>query len=156
MHINNTAHRGPRQSTGFTAIEMMIVVTLIGIAAATIMPRISRIVAESRIRTLQQSVGSDLEQAFALAVREHKPVVVSYSPSTQMLSVTDRASGTILKSRYLGQVGDASSTATTVTPATGMTIFPAGLSSSPLTVTVSNGTYTRTVLVTRVGQVRKS
>lgn len=148
---------GPRPwRDGFTAIEMIIVVVIIGLMATVSMPRISRLVAETRIRKLQEIVASDIEVAFASAQREHKPITVTYSTSTQVMSITDRVSGTVLKTRYLGQNTSMSTTAVTFSPSGGITIFPMGLATGTLTVTVSNGAYTRTITATRAGQVTKS
>ncbi|MHB8838357.1 MAG: pilus assembly FimT family protein [Gemmatimonadaceae bacterium] len=141
---------------GFTAIEMLIVMVMIGIIAASVMPRISRIVAEERIRRLQAAVATDFELAFALANRERKPVTVTYNTSAKTLNITDRATSTVLKSRYLGQGQSFSTTAVTFSPTAGITIFPAGLATAAVTVTVSNGTFTRTISVTRAGLVTKS
>ena len=141
--------------SGFSAIELIIVVVIIGLMAAAAMPRISRVVAEQRIRELQQVVAMDLEVAFALAQREHKPVSITFNTSTMVMSVTDRA-GTVLKTRYLGREKELSTTGVTFTPTAGITIFPIGLASAALTITVTNGTYTRTVAATRAGQVTKS
>ena len=141
---------------GFTAIEMLIVVAVIGIMAAAVMPRISRIVAEERVRKLQGAVAVDLELAFALANRERKPVTVTYNASTRTLNITDRASGTVLKSRYLGQSQTFSTTGVAFTPSGGITIFPAGLATAACTVTVANGGFRRRVAVTRAGLVTKS
>ena len=152
-------HPIPHRRTGrggFTAIELIIVAVIIGLMAAASMPRISRIVGEERIRKLQSSVAADVELAFALAQREHKPVTVTYSTSTKVMSVTDRVSGTVLKTRYLGQSAELSTTAVTFSPSAGITIFPMGLATAALTVTVTNGTFTRTVRATRAGQVSKS
>jgi prepilin-type N-terminal cleavage/methylation domain-containing protein len=141
---------------GFTAIEMLIVMVIIGVMAAAVMPRISRVVAEERIRKLQGAVATDLELAFALASREHKPITITYSTSTKVLSVNDRATGTALKTRYLGQSTTFSTTAVTFSPSGGITVFPMGLSTAAVTVTVSNGSFTRTVSMTRAGLVTKS
>lgn len=141
---------------GFTAIEMMIVMAIVGVMVAAVMPRISRIVAEERIRKLQAVIGADIELAFALANRERKPITLTYSTSTQVLSITERATGTVLKTRYLGQSGTFSATAVTFSPSAGITIFPAGLATAAVTVTVSNGDYTRTIAATRAGLVTKS
>ena len=145
-----------RPRRGFTAIEMIIVVVIIGLMAAAVMPRISRIVAEQRIRSVQSAVAGDLELAFAMAMREHKPVTVTYNSTTKVLAIADRASSTVLKSRYLGQNQSASVTGVTLNPAAGITIFPPGIASGSLTVTVTNGAYTRTIAVTRAGMVTKS
>ena len=141
---------------GFTAIEMLIVVVIIGIMAASVMPRISRIVAEERIRKLQAAVATDFELAFALANRERKPVTVTYNTTTKVLAITDRATSTVLKTRYLGQNQSFSTTGVTFSPTNGITIFPAGLATAAVTVTVTNGNFTRTVSVTRAGLVTKS
>ncbi|HEY3285635.1 MAG TPA: type II secretion system protein [Gemmatimonadaceae bacterium] len=141
---------------GFTAIEMLIVMVIIGIMAAAVMPRISRIVAEERIRKLQAAIATDFELAFALSSRERKPVTVTYNSSAKTLDITDRGTNTVLKSRYLGQNQAFSTTAVTFSPSGGITIFPAGLATAAVTVTVSNGNFTRTVSVTRAGQVTKS
>ena len=141
---------------GFTAIELVIAMVIIGLMAAAVMPRISRVVAEQRIRQLQQAVAADLEQAFALAMREHKPVNITYNTSTNVMAITDRATGTVLKQRYLGQSQSLSATAVTFSPTGGVTIFPPGLSTGTLTVTVTNGSYSRTISVTRAGMVTKS
>lgn len=152
-------HRGAlrrRMRGGFTAIEMLIVMAIIGIMAGAIMPRISRVVAEERIRKLQGAIATDVELAFALANREHKPVTITYSPTTKVMSITDRVSGTVLKTRYIGQSAYLSTTAVTFLPAVGITVFPMGLASGTLTITVSNGSFTRTVSATRAGLVSKS
>ena len=153
--IHPIPHRRARRD-GFTAIEMIIVVVIIGLMATAAMPRISRLVAETRIRKLQEVVASDLELAFASAQREHKPVTVTFSTSTQVLSITDRVTGTVLKTRYLGQNTSMSTTAVTFSPSAGITIFPMDLATAALTVTVTNGAFTRTVTATRAGQVTKS
>ena len=156
----SVSHGGSRRG-GFTAIEMILVMVIIGLMAAASMPRISRIVGEERIRKLQGAVASDLEVAFALSQREHKPVTITYSTSTKVLAITDvvaNASGTLTvrKTRYLGQNATFSTTAVTFSPTGGITIYPMGLASGALTVTVTNGNFTRTVRATRAGQVTKS
>lgn len=148
--------REQKPRAGFTAIEMLIVVVIIGLMATAVMPRISRVVAEQRIRAVQSAVAGDLELAFALAMREHKPVTITYNATTKVLALTDRASSTVLKTRYLGQDQSASVTGVTFSPTAGITIFPPGLATAALTVTVSNGTFTRTIAVTRAGLVTKS
>lgn len=141
---------------GFTAIEMIIVVVIIGLMAAAVMPRISRVVAEERIRKLQSVVALDIERGFALANREHKPITITYNTSTFVLAITDRASGTVLFTDYIGRFDQMSTTAVTFSPSGGITIFPMGLANAGLAVTITNGNFTRTITATRAGQVTKS
>jgi prepilin-type N-terminal cleavage/methylation domain-containing protein len=153
--IQLNSHRRTRRG-GFTAIEMLIVMVIIGLMAASVMPRISRIVAEERIRKLQAAIATDFELAFALANRERKPVTITYNSTAKTLDITDRGTNTVLKSRYLGQNQTFSTTAVTFSPTGGITIFPAGLATAAVTVTVSTGNFTRPISVTRAGQVTKS
>lgn len=141
---------------GFTTIELILVVIIVGLMAAAVMPRISRVVAQQRIRSLQDAVGADLEQAFSLSMRERKPVTVTYNSGTKFMAITDRATNTVLKQRYLGQSQTLSTTAVTFTPSGGITIFPTGLATEALTIRLTNGDYTRTVSATRAGMVTKS
>lgn len=141
---------------GFSAIELMIVVTVIGLMAIVSMPRISRVVAEQRIRKLQEIVATDIERGFALANRTHKPVTITYNTGTFVLAITDRASGTVLFQDYIGRFDDLSTTAVSFSPSGGITIFPMGLATGALTVTLTNATYTRTITATRAGQVTRS
>jgi prepilin-type N-terminal cleavage/methylation domain-containing protein len=145
-----------RARRGFSAIELIIVVVIIGLMAAASMPRISRVVAEQRIRKLQDAVATDIERGFALAMREHKPVTITYNTSTSVLAITDRASGTVLHSNYVGRFDDMSTTAVTFSPAAGITIFPPGLANNSLTITLTNVSFTRTITATRAGLVRKT
>jgi hypothetical protein len=114
------------------------------------------VVAEQRIRKLQDAVGTDIERGFALAMREHKPVTITYNTSTFVLAITDRASGTVLYQNYIGRFDDMSTTAVTFSPAAGITIFPPGLANSALTITLTNVSFTRTITATRAGLVTKS
>ena len=151
-----TALTKTTERRGFSAIELMIVVTIIGLMAVAAMPRISRVVAEQRIRKLQEVVATDIERAFALANREHKPVTVTYNTGTFVLAITDRASGTVLFTDYIGRFDDLSTTAVSFSPSGGITIFPMGLATGALTVTLTNATFTRTITATRAGQVTRS
>lgn len=148
--------RRHERRAGFTAVELLIVVTIIGLMAVAAMPRISRVVAEQRIRKLQEVVATDIERAFALARRERKPITVTYNTSTFVLTVADRASGTALFTDYIGRFDDMSTTSVSFSPSAGITIFPMGLSTAAMTITLTNATYTRTVSVTRAGQVTRS
>lgn len=151
-----TAWTKTTRRRGFSAIELMIVVTIIGLMAVAAMPRISRVVAEQRIRKLQEVVATDIERAFALANRQHKPVTVTYNTVTFVLAITDRASGTVLFTDYIGRFDDLSTTAVSFSPSGGITIFPMGLATGALTVTLTNATFTRTITATRAGQVTRS
>ncbi|MBX9929656.1 MAG: prepilin-type N-terminal cleavage/methylation domain-containing protein [Gemmatimonadaceae bacterium] len=147
-------HRAPAR--GFTLIEVLLVVVIIGAMASIAIPGLSRTIRQERVRKIQVEVASDLEFAFAAAARSEVPITVTYSSSTSALSIANRVTGTVLRTRYLGRAGDFSLTGVTLSPSAGMVIFPMGISNSTLSITLTNGNYSRTVSVTRAGQVTKS
>ena len=98
---------------------------------------------------------SDVESAFALAARTRRPVTISYNSATRQLVTRDRALGTTLSARYLGQTADLSVTNVTLSPSDGITIFPTGIASSELQVTIANGGFSRRVTSTIGGQVSR-
>lgn len=147
---------GRRGRRGFSAIELIITMVIIGLLSVIALPRISTTVARDRVRRAQFVVGSQVEFAFQIAARIRKPVTVTLNSSTGVLTIADRASGTPYKQMDLSQSGPYSLTAVSVSPSAGITIFPTGISSSALTITLTNNGYDRTVTATVAGQVTKS
>jgi prepilin-type N-terminal cleavage/methylation domain-containing protein len=142
-----------RTRAGFTLVEMMMVVVIIGMMAIISVPRIGTTVARSRISALEVVVVSDLERAFALATRTRRPITVTYDSSTKQLLTKDRAAGTTLSARYLGKIAELSVTSVTLAPSKGITIFPTGLADTTLSVTIANGSFSRLVRSTIAGQI---
>jgi len=143
-----------RSRNGFTAIEIIIVLVIIGLVASIAMPRISTTVAADRVRRAQFIVGSQLELAFQYAARTRKPVTVTLASG--VLTISDRASGTAYKKLNLAQNGPWALTSVTATPSGGITIFPTGIASSAIRITLTNNSYSRVVSATIAGQVTKS
>lgn len=142
--------------SGFSAIEIIIVLVIIGLIASFSMPRISTTVARDRVGRAQFVVGSQVELAFQYAARVRKPVTVTLNASTKVLTIADRASGTAYKTMDLSQSGPWALTNATFSPSGGITIFPTGISTGTLTITLTNNAYSRTVSATIAGQVIKS
>lgn len=145
-------HRPPRRS-GFTAIELTIVVVMIGALAAFGFPRVAREIRRSRANQASTIVAADIEVAFSAAGRQRKPVTISYSSSTKQLQVTDRASGTVLRNRPLGSSSEWNLDQVTTTGLP-VTIFPSGVASGAFTIDLTSGSFTRRVSTTRVGLTR--
>ena len=149
------AWRNIRRQTGFTAIEIVIVLVIVGLVAGFATPRISNTIAQDRVRRATGVVAANLELAFQYAARTRKPVSVTLSSTTNVLAITDRASGTIYKQMDLSQSGTWALTSATISPTAGITIFPTGISSAAVTVTLTNNSFSKTVTGTIAGQVTK-
>ena len=142
-----------RRRGGFTAIELVIVVVMIGALAAFGFPRVAREIRRSRANQAATIVAADIETAFTLAGRERKPVTLSYVSATKKLQIADRATTTVLRTRELGSNSEWNLGQVTVTGLP-VTIFPSGVASGSFTIDLISGSSTRRVTTTRVGLTR--
>jgi prepilin-type N-terminal cleavage/methylation domain-containing protein len=138
---------------GFTAVELMIVVIIIGTLAAFGFPRVARELRRSRANQAASVVAADIEVAFSVAARQRKPVTVSYVTASKELRIADRASGTVIRRRPLGTDTEwkLDQVTTSGLPAT---IFPSGVANGAFTINLTSGNFTRRVTSTRVGLTR--
>ena len=136
-----------RLRRGFTLIEAVIVIVVIGLILRAGLPAFSRTLRVSRVNQAAQVLSGDLDRAFATAARQRKPIRVAWDGGAGQYTLTDRSSGTVLLTRPVGTVGR-----TVVNfSASPLDVFPSGFASSALTVTVTEGDYTRRVRMTRAG-----
>ena len=143
----------PRASSGFTLLELLIVIVFVGLVAAMTFPTVSRITTHSRVNQAAMVVGQDLSQALSAAARERKPIRIARGADQKSITTSDRASGTVLSTRSLGP-GDAYQLDSVVFSASPIDLFPSGFASSALTVTLWAGGYARRVTMSRAGWVR--
>lgn len=147
FHVRSVGMR-----TGFTLIEMIITLVVIAILAAAGTPMVSRAIAHSRVNNSAGVVAGDLQMAFSLAGRQRAPLRIVVNPSARSYQIRNRA-GTVIRQRLLGDNSDLR-VSTMTSSVTSLDIFPNGLSSGPIAITVGINGYTRTITMTRVGQVR--
>lgn len=139
--------------TGFTIIELLIVVLVLGIAATFATPPISRFIRHDRVNRAAAVVRSDLASIFALAGRQRSPVRLTANNTARTYTITDRKTGSVLRSRDFGPASEYSLTALSISPST-IDVFPNGVSSAAVTTVVTGGDYSRTVTATTAGFVR--
>ena len=134
---------------GFTLIEMLIVITTIGLLTAVALPKIGRQIRSYRLGRAAGVVAGDLENAFSMAARQRKPLRLSLSGGTY--TVADRTGGTVRLTRRGDREYGVASMAFSASP---LDIFPSGIASAADTVTLSNGDASRRITVSKAGQVR--
>jgi len=148
-----------RARPGFSLMEMLIVVILIGIVMSVAGVRVSGMMTQQRVIRAASTIQTQMETAFALAGRNRVPMklVFTTSASAITLKTTDRAGtttfGTPTDLKQLGlSNGNVTASSNTVT------VFPNGFASDTLSIQVlvtrGSTTYKRIVRMSRAGLVK--
>jgi len=141
-----------RLRRGFTLIEVLIVVVLLGILLAVAIPSIGRTVTRDRVMRSAIVVQGMLDEASQLAARRREPVTVTLNAGS--LTIADRATGTVIRQRTFGPGQDIKATVS-ITPSGGITIFPNGRATAEISVSLSGGGASQTVVRTPTGVIRR-
>ena len=143
----------PAGRRGFSLVELSIAMVLAAVGMSMAIRPLSRTLGHERINRSASVVASDLELALSLASRQRHPVRVVFDSIAIQYTITNRLDGTVYQRRSLGPQSEFTLSGARFQPAT-LDIFPSGLASGPLTVTLGTGTYTRQVTMTRAGLIR--
>ena len=139
---------------GFTIIELILVISILGILAGIASPKISRIVRHTRVNKAATIITADLQNAFASAARQRAPVRISADASTKSYQFIDRKTGKVLRIRsFYGDTSEYRLSTLTFTPAI-IDVFPTGVSSTPIVVDLANGNYSRKITASTAGFIR--
>ena len=134
---------------GFTLTEMLIAIVILVSLVAMAAPATAKQLRRGRVNQAANIVTADLEHAVSYAARLRKPVRITLTGATSF-TVTDRTTGAVIQQRELGANTDwrVASVAFSVTP---IDVFPAGITSGPLTVTLTENGYSSRVRLSRAG-----
>jgi type IV fimbrial biogenesis protein FimT len=141
---------------GFSMVELIAVVSILGVLATMAGPAMSRIVRHQRVNRSATVIAADLQNAFAVAARQREPVRIQADQATRSYQFIDRQTGAVLRIRtFYGDTSEYRLTNLRFTPTT-LDVFPSGLSSAPLTVDLANGDYSKTITASTAGFIRIS
>lgn len=145
--------RGWNRISGFSMLEMLVVMLIIGVLVAIAVPKIARIIQHERVNRAAQVLVQDLQNGFAMAGRQRAPVRLTFTPATKTYVLSDRATGTVLQARIMSQGSEYSLTGMSSTADT-VDVLPNGIGSTGFTVTLTLNGYSRTVSASSAGFVR--
>jgi type IV fimbrial biogenesis protein FimT len=141
---------------GFSMVELIAVVSILGVLATMAGPAMSRIVRHQRVNRSATLIAADLQNAFAVAARQREPVRIQADQASRSYQFIDRQTGAVLRIRtFYGDTSEYRLTSLRFTPAT-LDVFPSGLSSAPLTVDLANGDYSKRITASTAGFIRIS
>jgi type II secretion system protein H len=139
---------------GFSMMEMLVVIVILGVLSAMVGPAMSRIVRHNRVNRSATLIAADLQNAFAVAARQREPVRIQADANSRSYQFVDRKTGAVLRIRtFYGDTSEYRLTRLTFTPST-IDVFPSGVSSAALVVDLANGDYTRQVTASTAGFIR--
>lgn len=148
-----------RARKGFSLMEMLIVVILIGIVMSVAGVRVSGMMTQQRVIRAASTIQTQMETAFAMAGRNREPMKLTFSTSASsiMLKTTNRAGtvtyGTPVNLKTLGLInGNVTASSSTIE------VFPNGFASDTLSIKVlvtrGGATYQRIVRMSRAGLIK--
>ena len=141
---------------GFSIMELLVVIGIMGILAAMTGPAISRIVRHQRTNRAAMVITADLQNAFAVAARQREPVRIQADAASRSYQFIDRKSGNVLRIRtFYGDTSEYRLSSLVFTPTT-IDVFPSGISSSPVRVDLANGDYSKVITASSAGFIRVS
>lgn len=91
-----------RSARGYTLIEMLIVVTILGIAAALVVPAMGD-AGVLRVQSAVRQVVSDINYVQSEAIAHQEPKAILFYPSENRYVLLDMPGGTVDASRYAFQ-----------------------------------------------------
>jgi type II secretion system protein H len=139
---------------GFTVIELLVVMMLVGIIAGATIPRITSAMERGRLQRAASVVSADLRLAHSMAARRGAPVMIVVDTTVRSIRVRNfSGTDTTYSRRLLGNNSEfglqrLSSNRTSIT------IYPNGIASNSIQLTLRAGGRTNQVSMTRAGQVR--
>lgn len=131
------------QRQGFTLVEMMLVISLVGVMAAMAAPPFFRYLASNRLATQADRMVADLQYARSLSVANSQ--ILRFSATEAGYSLTNPITGVVIRdSDFCSGLGlDADQTAD---------FYPWGMA-DPVVFTLSNGAGTKQITLMPTGLV---
>jgi prepilin-type N-terminal cleavage/methylation domain-containing protein len=139
---------------GFTLIETLIVAVIMGILLVMGVPQVFWQMRSSQADRAAFVIAQDLESAFSLAARQRAPVTFTVNGTNMSYRIRNRATSALLTERYLSASTSPYGVTALAMSISTLTVFPNGMASGAAVVTLGVANRTRTVSLTRAGQIR--
>jgi hypothetical protein len=132
-----------------------MVLLIVAVVVGSLIPTVHRQLTHARVNRGANTIASDFLQAQSLASRQHTPITLVIDQASKNIMIVRTTVGDTLVKRYYGTGTDFNfqSFSTNVPSAI---VFPNGMVSASIAVTIGGESLTRTITMSRAGQVRIS
>ena len=151
--MSNSAPIHRVRRAGFTILEVMVALVIVGITSSITVGKMHQLMIQNRIQRAATTMQNDLEAAFAIAVRNRRPISISWNSSKQQMQVTDRAGTTAFRKTNLGMGSFGLRPQDVSFSRTGLEVYPDGLANDTLTITIRRNGNIKLVRMSRAGLV---
>ena len=143
-----------RQRRGFSLIELLVVVVIMGVVGLMSLGRIHTLMVQTRIQRAATTVQNNIETAFATAGRNRKPVRIAWDSASAKLDITDRNGTTHYRQTSLGIDPYGLGPGAVTFSRSPVEIYPGGLANDTLLITFRVENITKHVRMSRAGLVQ--
>lgn len=145
-----------RSRNGFTLMELLIVLIIVGIAGGVAMTNVSASMRQTRVQRAASVIATDLRQAHSLAARQRRPVEIDIDTVLHIVRIRDAATPTTIYTQRTFGLQSEQPVRSMGASTTTMRVFPNGLAADSIRVTVRWEGRQRNVHMSRAGMVRVS
>jgi prepilin-type N-terminal cleavage/methylation domain-containing protein len=139
---------------GFSLIELIVVLLLIGIGAGTVIPAVGRTLSRTRLQRAANVVATDLQLAHTTAARRRAPIRMSVDTANRVVRIVDHVTPTtVYAERRYDRTSEYAVQRLRASPTT-LVFYPNGLANDTIRFTLTGSGDTRFVRMSRVGQIR--
>jgi prepilin-type N-terminal cleavage/methylation domain-containing protein len=145
------------RNAGFTLLELIVVSTIVAVVMALTVGPYSKMMTQQRVNKAAFALSNELQQAFALAGRNRRPVRIVWDAASLQLRVTNRGQDTVYRRISLGAGAgfNLASSNVTIYPSssTPLEIYPTGLATDTMSITLSANGFSKRIWVGKGGIV---
>jgi prepilin-type N-terminal cleavage/methylation domain-containing protein len=139
---------------GFSLIELVMALLLIGVGAGTVIPAVGRTLSRTRLQRAAHVVATDLQLAHSTAARRRAPIRMTVDTVNRVVRIVDHVTPTtVYVERRYDSTSEYAVQRFAATPTT-IVFFPNGLANDTVRFTLTGASETRLVRMSRAGQIR--